>query len=162
LGGPGDDTIIITATFGNGVVLDGEDGSDSYVVLFGNLAGPVTVADSGTTGTDSLTVQGTPSPDAFVLSGTRLQLGSETVVIAAPIANLRVEGGDGDDSTTISSFTATISSLTVDGGAGTNPVTIEGSLPPGVTVDFVSAVQTIAIDVRDPVNLASNGVIAVA
>ena len=44
-----------------------------------------------------------------------------------------------------------------------NTVTVAGSLPPGVTLDLVDAVQSVTIDVlRDSVNLASNGVITVA
>jgi hypothetical protein len=163
LGGDGDDTIIIDATVGNGVVVDGGEGSDSYVVMFGNLASPVTVADSGATGVDSLTVQGTPAAESFTLTGNQVQSGSETVIIASPIANLTVEGGGGSNTTTIAGFTASISTLTVDGSTGTNAVTIQGDPPPGVTLNLVAAVQTVQIDVRpQSLNLASNGVIAVA
>lgn len=163
LGGEGDDTIIINATFGNGVVVDGGEGSDAYVVQFGSLAGPVTVADSGTTGSDSLTVEGTPGADSFTLSGGQVQSGSETVIITGPIADLIVEGGGGSDSTTITGFTAPISTLTVDGSGGTNTVTIQGDPPPGVTLNLVAAVQTVQIDVRrESLNLASQGVLAVA
>lgn len=163
LGGPGDDAVIIDATYGNGVIVDGGDGSDTYVVQFGNLAGPVTVADSGTTGSDSLTVEGTPGADSFTLTSNRVQNGSETVIIANPIDDLTVEGGGGSDSTTIVGYTAPISTLTVDGSGGANMVTIQGDPPPGVTLNLVAAVQTVQIEVRQQsLNLASNGVIAVA
>lgn len=66
-GGSGDDTIIIDATSGNGVTLNGEEGSDSYIIDLGSLAGPVTIADSGTTGSNSVTVVGTDGPDAVTL-----------------------------------------------------------------------------------------------
>jgi hypothetical protein len=162
-GGPGDDTIIIDATFGNGVVVDGGEGSDSYVVMFGNLAGPVTVADSGTTGVDSLTVNGTAGDDAITLAGNEVQNGAERVVIDAPVESLLVNAGDGSDAMSIVDFTAPIANLGLDGGAGTNQVSVEGDLPPGVVLDIVAATQTVQLQVlRDTLNLASNGVIAVA
>ena len=52
LGGSGDDTIIIDATDGSGVWLDGGEGSDAYDIQFGNLFGPVVVADTGGSGSD--------------------------------------------------------------------------------------------------------------
>ncbi|MBI3412125.1 MAG: hypothetical protein HY040_27655 [Planctomycetes bacterium] len=161
-GGPGDDTIIIDGTTGNGVVADGGDGSDIYVVAFGSLAGPVTVADSGTTGVDTLAVQGTPGPDAFLLTGSQVQNGAEAVIIASPIANLTVAGGGGVDSTTINGFTAPTTNLAVDGTGGTNAVTIVGSPPPGVSLNLIGAVQTVDINIRPrEINLASKGVIPV-
>ncbi|MBI3407250.1 MAG: right-handed parallel beta-helix repeat-containing protein [Planctomycetes bacterium] len=162
LGGPGDDTIIIDASFGNGVVADGGDGSDTYVVAFGSLTAPVTIADSGTTGSDTLAVQGTPGPDAFLLAGNQVQNGAESVIIASPITNLTVAGGGGVDSTTIDGFTAPTTNLAVDGTGGTNAVTIVGSPPPGVTLDLIGAVQTVDINIKpNEINLANRGVIPV-
>lgn len=162
LGGNGDDTIIIDGTFGNGVVIDGGEGSDDYVVLFGNLAGPVIVADSGTTGTDSLTVQGTSGNDSITLTGNEVQNGAETIILSSPIADLTVEGGGGSDSTTIDSFSASLSTLTVDGSGGTNTVSVVGDPPPGVTLNLIAAVQSVNIDiVPRPINLASHGFIPV-
>jgi hypothetical protein len=117
----------------------------------------------GSTGVDSLTVNGTAGDDAITLAGIEVQNGAERVVIAAPIESLVVNAGDGSDTMSVVDFTAPISSLGLNGGAGTNQVSVEGNLPPGVELEIVGATQTVQIDVlRNCVNLASNGVIAVA
>src|SRR5262249_37263505 len=41
LGGDGDAALVLTASFGAGIFADGGEGSDTYVVDLGNLAGPV-------------------------------------------------------------------------------------------------------------------------
>ncbi len=57
LGGPGNDSIIVTAATGSGVYVDGGDGSDDVTIYLGSLAGPVTVVDSGTSASDAVTVK---------------------------------------------------------------------------------------------------------
>jgi hypothetical protein len=168
LGGPGDDTIIVDATTGSGVLMDGGDGSDRYLVLLGNLGGPVTVADSGSTGSDALTVQGTPGADAMTLTGDQVRNGSESVIIASAMATLTIEGGGGADTTTIDGFIAPTTNLTVEGSGGTNTVTIVGEPPPGVNVEIVDAVQSVSIDARpksekepDKINLGNRELIPV-
>jgi hypothetical protein len=96
-----------------------------------------------------------------VLTGDQVTSGTETIILAAPLESLTVDGGDGNDSITISAFTAPVASLTADGGGGDNQVTVVGSPPPGVTLDIVAAVQTVQIDVQpSSLNLASSGVIS--
>src|SRR5262249_51515357 len=57
-GGPGTNTIVISAATGSGVVINGGAGSNSYEIDLGSLAGPVTINNSNASGTNSLTVQG--------------------------------------------------------------------------------------------------------
>ena len=59
-GDAGDDTFLINATSGSGVTVDGGDGSDTYIIGGGTLAGPVTLLDSGTSGTDRVTILAGP------------------------------------------------------------------------------------------------------
>ena len=49
------------------VYIDGGDGSDTYIVNFGVAAGTgtITIADSGTAGNDTLTLNGTPLDDTL-------------------------------------------------------------------------------------------------
>jgi Ca2+-binding RTX toxin-like protein len=115
LGGAGDDTILITATTGTGILVDGGDGSDSCIVYAGSLEGPVVVTDTGTTGTDSLTVQGTAGADT----------------ITETSSDLIVDGG------TITVSTG-LESLGVDGGGGTDTFAVQGTLPVPVHVQAVS------------------------
>lgn len=101
LGGPGDDTIVINGTTGNGVTVDGGDGSDSVAVYYGSLLGPVAVTDSGTSGSDSLTLVGTPDSDALVASGNQVSLGGQVVTFAASLDAVAIDGGGGDDQFTV-------------------------------------------------------------
>jgi Ca2+-binding RTX toxin-like protein len=96
LGGPGDDTIVIDATTGSGVIADGGPGSDTYVIPFGNLLGPVAIADSGTTGTDRLEVIGTGGTDPLVVSGSQISLGDQVVTFSAQVESLAINGGGGE------------------------------------------------------------------
>jgi Ca2+-binding RTX toxin-like protein len=98
LGGPGDDTIIINATTGNGVVVDGGDGSDTYIVAAGSLAGPVSITDTGTTGTDTLTFQGTAAADTFTETSTGFIVDGGTITVGTGLESLSVNGGGGTDS----------------------------------------------------------------
>ena len=143
LGGPGDDTIIVNETFGNGVAVDGEEGADTIIIELGLLAGPVVVSDSGTSGLTTVQVQGTVGDDRMTLSATGLTAGHETVLF---------------------NFAAGETTLIVDGGEGEDLVTIEGPLPPGVTTELQSISQTVQIDAKpdsdvNTVNLLSNGVL---
>ena len=51
-------TILITATSGNGVDIDGGGGTNTYIVDLGELAGPVTIHNSNPSTSDSLVVNG--------------------------------------------------------------------------------------------------------
>ena len=75
LGGSGDDTFTVQAVAANGLTLNGNEGSDATSISFGNLAGPVSVNDTGLAGTDSLT---TDCSTAVVVLGT-VTVGGQTV-----------------------------------------------------------------------------------
>ena len=56
----------IIATGIEELTIDGKEGSDSYAIQLGSLLGPVKLtADSGTTGTDALTVNGTDEDETI-------------------------------------------------------------------------------------------------
>ncbi|HYH63926.1 MAG TPA: hypothetical protein VD866_04440 [Urbifossiella sp.] len=107
LGGAGTDTFVVNATGAHGLLLDGRGGSDDYTINIGNLAGGVTVADSGgpDDGADAVTITGTPGDDTLVLSEGQVALGSQTV-----------------------RFSRAVERLVVDGAGGTNRVIVEGRL----------------------------------
>lgn len=186
IGGDGDDTFIIYGAMpGDDVIIDGQEDSDVIVVYLGNLASPVVVSDSGTRGSDSLTVNGTTSADAVTVALTQVTRLTDTIRYNATIENLFANAGAGQDEITItgaSSSTVVLNggedadtfkvgnlgassmSLTIDGGTGTgDQVVVQGSLPPGATIH--RAALQVGIDVlrgSSPFNLASQGMIAVA
>ena len=75
-GGPGSNTIVITATTGNGVVING-GGSDTYIVYLGSLAGPVTIHNSHPGANDNLTVNGAAGNNAITVSGNQVTAGTQ-------------------------------------------------------------------------------------
>jgi Ca2+-binding RTX toxin-like protein len=83
LGGPGDDTIIVADTSGV-VTVDGGDGSDTIIVQFGNITGPVTVRDTGTTGSDTLQVLPADGGPALTATSSSVSQGTQTVTVAGP------------------------------------------------------------------------------
>ncbi|MBI3464477.1 MAG: cadherin-like domain-containing protein, partial [Planctomycetes bacterium] len=105
LGGPGNDVVIITASLYGQLMVDGQEGSDTYTIALGSLLGTVTVTDTGVSGTDILTVNGTPANDLLLLSQGQIRLGDQIVL-----------------------FESTTESVVVDGGLGSNQVVVDGTL----------------------------------
>ena len=89
LGGPGDDTITVADTSG-AVTVDGGDGSDTVTVQFGNITGPVTVRDTGTTGSDTLLVRPADGGPALTATGTSVSQGTQTVTVAGPPGSIPI------------------------------------------------------------------------
>jgi uncharacterized delta-60 repeat protein len=143
LGGAGDDTIYIDGTTGNGVIVDGGDGSDTYIVSTGALGGPVAIADTGATGTDTLSVQGTTGDDTIAVISSGLIVNGATITVGAGLESLAVNGGGGNDSfTVLGALAAPLvfnndqnGDFTVFGTPGNDSIIINaGGQGPGVTV----------------------------
>ena len=105
LGGTGDDSITVNTTGTTDLLLNGQDGSDDYIVNFGTLgAGDVVIADSGVaTDIDQAFLTGTTSADTFevntTVSGTNaVTRGSERVTyLASNLEEMQISAGDGAD-----------------------------------------------------------------
>jgi Ca2+-binding RTX toxin-like protein len=118
LGGDGDDHFIVNANGAFTLTLDGEEGSDLYEINLGALAGPVVIDDTGTTGTDTLLVNGTPFDDVIVLTDTSISGlgdGSPIDLTFSGIEVLAVDAKAGDDVVDGSALTI---SVTIYGGDG--------------------------------------------
>ena len=102
LGGEGDDTLLVEGNGPDGLLLDGQEGSDAYSIYFGKLVGTVAVGDSGTTGSDALTVTGTAGADAMVVSGGQVTWGAETIAFSASVDAMTIDGGGGADNVIVS------------------------------------------------------------
>jgi hypothetical protein len=120
LGGNGDDTFIVNRNDSFTLTLDGQEGSDSYEINLGQLIGPVVIDDTGTTGTDTLLVNGTAGDDTIILTDTSIsglgggspfnltfsgidvlavdaKAGNDLVDGSALTISVTIYGGDGDD-----------------------------------------------------------------
>ncbi len=132
-GGPGQNTIVITATSGNGVVING-GGSDTYEIDLGNLAGPVSIQNSNTNATDNLIVNGATGNNTINVAGNQITEGTQTITDTAALANLTVNGGSGTNQMTVSALTVPVTNVTLAGGSGTNTYTVNA----GSTVSIVA------------------------
>ncbi len=131
LGGDGDDVIVVQDTVGSGVIVDGGNGSDTYIVNSGNLQGPVTLTDTGASGTDSVSVNGTSGTDTFTQTNTSIVANGGTIILGAGLDTLTVDGGgeSGDSLTIIGTPTITptvqgVSDLGVQGTAGNDTIIV--------------------------------------
>ena len=118
LGGDGDDDFIVNANGPFTLTLDGGEGSDSYEINLGALIGPVVIDDTGTTGTDTLLVNGTPFDDVIILTDTSISGlgdGSPFDLTFSGIEVLAVDAKAGDDIVDGSALTI---SVTIYGGDG--------------------------------------------
>jgi Ca2+-binding RTX toxin-like protein len=113
VGGAGDDTFEVEGAGLDGLLLNGQEGSDAYSIDFGNLAGPVSVAESGTTGSDWLTVHGTSGDDVLTIDGDKIMLGGEEINLTGALESLAVDTGGGQDQVTV--LSSPVVPLVVDG-----------------------------------------------
>jgi Ca2+-binding RTX toxin-like protein len=141
LGEAGDDTLTIADTTGP-VTADGGDGSDTYVVYGGTLQGPVTITDTGTTGTNSVTVVGTAGADTITQASSQITVnGGAPITLGAGVTSLTVDGSGGGDTfatTGTPAITPTVQGVdaaVVSGTAGNDQIHIrQGGQAGQVTV----------------------------
>jgi Ca2+-binding RTX toxin-like protein len=95
VGGQADDVfdVIESAT----ITLDGDEGSDGYSINIGSLSGTVALADTGTSGTDTVTIHGTNADEIFLVSPATVAQGPGLVSYDGNIETLAVYGYGGDD-----------------------------------------------------------------
>jgi Ca2+-binding RTX toxin-like protein len=123
LGGPGNDTIVIDGTTGTGVTADGGEDADNIIVKLGNLDGPVNVLDSGTTGADTLVIEGTTAADQIDVVASAVMYGTETIQYSASVDSLALNGGNGDD--TINVLATDVSALSINGEGGVDSINVQ-------------------------------------
>lgn len=140
LGGDGDDSFGVSSSGPRGLTLDGSKGDDRFVVSFGSLAGPVTVADTGGPGADSLIVLGTAERDPLFINATRVTRGitpgSPTLqdVNFFDIEDLTVDARAGDDHVEIRGALAEAHGMFF-GGTGADEFLVIASNASGLVVD---------------------------
>ncbi len=156
----GDDNVEVVST-SVPLLIDAGEGSDLVTIYLGNLAGAVTIEDSGTDGNDSLLAVGTSGSDYIDKRNSRITLndpatesidydGIEEVTIQGgdgndtiidPGANTTIQGGDGDDTIVITATAPGV--VSIDGQNGSDMLTvILGSLEGAVLVDDTGSTGT--------------------
>ena len=134
-GGPGTNEILITAATGGTTVINGGPNTNLYTVDLGSLAGPVSINNANPNAIDTLVVNGTPGNDAITAAGAQLTAGTETIHLAAPLAQLIINSGAGNDSITAAGLSVPVQSLIADGGDGSDTYVVQfGDLTSSVTI----------------------------
>jgi filamentous hemagglutinin family protein len=161
-GGTANDTFLLdNGAFISGT-LDGGGGDDTYTInLSSTVAGTTTIKDSGTTGTDSLTVNGTATADILTLTESYLAQGSQIVNYSGEIENLTVETGLGSDRITVSAPVTLTGNLSLSTGLDEGEITVNGAINAGsikfdssnITTSFNGALNTNA---AGGINLTGN------
>jgi Ca2+-binding RTX toxin-like protein len=140
-GDEGNDSIVINATFGSGVTADGGEGSDSYQIVVGDLAGPIVISDSGTSGTDSLSILGTPGTDTVVQTSTGLVLNGTVITLSSTLETATIDGGGGNDQVSSEGsppVTISFDEMVITGTAGNDHIVINPGNVPGQVVAKVN------------------------
>jgi hypothetical protein len=167
-GGPGSDTMTVKEIEAATLLDGGEDG-DGYEVDFGMLLAALTIGDTGSTGDDALTANGTPGGDGFVMDDAYLARDKETINFA-PISlekatilagdgmdlflllcdrfTTEFYGGPGSDTMTVKEIEA--ASL-LDGGEDGDAYQVDfGVLLAGLTIDDTGTAGADALAVKAP------------
>ncbi|MEQ8754565.1 MAG: CHAT domain-containing protein [Coleofasciculus sp. G1-WW12-02] len=115
-------------------IIDGRENSDEYIINLSDTgSATTTINDSGTTGSDRLTIKGTEATDNVEITATQLTRESQTVNYNSSLENLEVDAGLGNDKITVSeslTFTGNVSLSTgLDGGdITTGDITANGGI----------------------------------
>ncbi len=122
-GGPGANTIIVSATSGSGVVVNGGPSTNQYLVNLGSLAAPVTIQNSSGTASDSLVINGAAGNNAITASGNQVTAAAQApITVNTSLANLTVTGGSGSNQIAVVNPTVPVQNLTVSATGTSNTV----------------------------------------
>jgi hypothetical protein len=133
-GGAGQNTIVITGTIGTGVVINGGPTTNTYLIDLGSLAGPVTVANTNPSASDSLVVNGAPGDNTISAAGAGVTAGTQTIAVAAPLASLTINGGSGSNQISVAPLSVSVQSLTLNGGPGDDTLTVASTVTAPTTL----------------------------
>ncbi|QEL20278.1 FG-GAP-like repeat-containing protein [Limnoglobus roseus] len=160
LGGDGTDLFAVTKSGASTLHLDGQANADTYTITVGTLDGTVAVEESGATGTDTLTVQGTAAVDTYDVNtaaagnatvrvtGAGVSSPADTVTYnnGVDVMNLDAQGGDDvynlQFTTGGLSFLPPVTNITDTGASANDVANVYGTdNPDTIDVNF-SAVRT--------------------
>jgi hypothetical protein len=157
--GLGADSITVLSTaVGSSTSVDGGDGSDQYTVIQSGLGGPVTISDSGATGSDSLTA-GTTSPVAETVGVTNSTItrSSGAPITYSGIEALTVNTSIGGDTVNVLSTIA--GPTTINTGNGNDTVNVSSDAPAnaGTLNNIVGTLQINTGADSDKIALSDSG-----
>jgi hypothetical protein len=139
LGGAGSDTFTVNVTgptpATGTLALDGLEGGDLYTINLasplGSVVSPVTINDTGTTGSDSATVNAADTSNALVVTATAVTSTAGTAVQTVSYAGLEgltVNTGNGTDNISVTGTAAT-TPVVINGGSGNDTFGVTAADP---------------------------------
>jgi hypothetical protein len=143
-GDEGDDIYVITATSGDGVLIEDHDGVSAVTVFVGELAGPLNIdVSSGAGSSDevSVTIVGTDGADEIVVSPDGIVTGTgESIFFASVPPQLTIDTGGGADLVTLDDLGDSPTNYTISGGDSDegDQVQVVGSRPPTLTASNIN------------------------
>jgi hypothetical protein len=141
LGGNGNDTFIITPVASPGFSVSGGAGNDFITIDPQSVTGPVNVNEAAGAGTDTLTIQGSASADAFSVGGLATIVDGHVVTYTPYIASILVQGLASNDTFLVSPSTS--APITVEGGTtGTPTNALTVFQPQGQTTTLTNQTAT--------------------
>jgi len=108
-------------------------GADTAAITL-SAALPPTTYHAGAGAPDRLTVRGTAGDDSLTVEATKVSGAGTSVTHDNEVENLRVDGGDGNDTINVLSISATIATV-IAGGAGNDTATVQAPLPAVLTFE---------------------------
>jgi hypothetical protein len=133
-GGPGDNTITITATSGTGVVINGGPNANTYEVDLGSIAGPVTIQNNNGTATDNLVVNGAGGDNTIAAAGNQVTAGTQTISVGSSLSSLTIDGGSGNNVITVAPLSVPVQSLVLNGGPANDTIQVASSVTAPTTI----------------------------
>lgn len=138
-GGAGNDAFNVTSTALGNVILDGQDGSDSYTATIAEISRRfVRVIDSGATGTDRFQLNGTTRADLLTFRVNLINTPHQRYFYTNNIETLVVRTAGGGDMLTIRGVSAGQTNIFTD--AGNDVLFLDSTYGPGstrnVTIDL--------------------------
>ena len=133
----GDDTLTVNQVEMSDILLDGMEGSDTYVLNICGCTAAITVKDSSIWGDDVLFINGSSGDDAFTV-GENIATCGDSVVIRYDnsLETFIVDGKGGQDSFNISGNPWNVyGSSAVYGGAGDDVIEVSNINKYGLTID---------------------------
>jgi hypothetical protein len=133
-GGPGDNTITITATSRTGVVINGGPNANTYEVDLGSLAGPVTIQNNNGSATDNLIVNGADGDNTIGAAGNQVTAGTQTISVTSALSSLTINGGSGNNMITVDPLIIPLQSLVLNGGPADDTILVARTVTRTTTI----------------------------
>lgn len=148
VGGNDDDTFNVATAAEGSVLVNGQEGSDSYNINMSPTLGRwISTRDSGTTGVDHTTAFGTSGMDTMEIRSQRVLMNGETVVFDSNTEIVTADGAGGNDTLTL--FASNAAETQMAGGLGDDSINVRSTAGGTTIVTTMGGLGNDTTDVRN-------------